>query len=172
VAHRIGEHDVKALTESYAVDTQVDVVVFSAPQLSLFELRSIAALCEGRRFQRPLLAVTSPQVKPDADRFGYTDAIEAAGGTVLAGMCFYQSYAREIADAKGCTPGQLALAWVLAQGDDVAPIPGTKRVKYLEENVAAAAVELTTEDLAALEEAVPRDAVVGDRYGDMSHIDQ
>jgi aryl-alcohol dehydrogenase-like predicted oxidoreductase len=76
-----------------------------------------------------------------------------------------------IAEAKGCTPGQLALAWVLAQGDDVAPIPGTKRVRYLEENVAAAAVHLASEDLAALEQAVPRDAVAGDRYGDMSHID-
>ena len=78
---------------------------------------------------------------------------------------------REIAEAKGCTPGQLALAWVLAQGDDVAPIPGTKRVKYLEENVGAADVVLSENDLKALEEAVPRDAVVGDRYGDMSSID-
>ncbi len=78
---------------------------------------------------------------------------------------------REIADSKGATPGQLALAWVLAQGDDVAPIPGTKRVKYLEENVGAADVTLTAEDLTALEQAVPRDAVAGDRYGDMSHID-
>ncbi|CAI9405334.1 aldo/keto reductase [Nocardioides sp. T2.26MG-1] len=81
---------------------------------------------------------------------------------------------RAIADEKGCTPGQLALAWVLAQGDDelgVAPIPGTKRVKYLEENVGAAAIELTHADLAALDQAVPRDAVVGDRYGDMSSID-
>ena len=78
---------------------------------------------------------------------------------------------RSIADEKGCTPGQLALAWVLAQGDDVAPIPGTKRVRYLEENVAAADVTLGDDDLKALEEAVPRDAVVGDRYGDMSTID-
>ncbi|GAA2135626.1 aldo/keto reductase [Nocardioides koreensis] len=78
---------------------------------------------------------------------------------------------REIAEQKGCTPGQLALAWVLAQGDDVAPIPGTKRVKYLEENVAAADVELSDVDLKALEDAVPRGAVAGDRYGDMSHID-
>ena len=76
---------------------------------------------------------------------------------------------REIADAKGCTPGQLALAWVLAQGDGRrCPIPGTKRVAYLEENVGAAGVELTDDDLAALEDAVPRDAVAGDRYGDMS----
>ena len=78
---------------------------------------------------------------------------------------------REIAATKGCTPGQLALAWVLAQGDDVVPIPGTKRVRYLEENVGAADVELTADDLASLEQAVPRDAVVGQRYPDMSSID-
>ncbi len=77
----------------------------------------------------------------------------------------------QIASTKGVTPGQLALVWVLAQGDDIAPIPGTKRVKYLEENVGAAAVELTTDDLAALETAVPRHAVAGARYGDMSSID-
>ncbi|MGZ4437509.1 MAG: aldo/keto reductase [Nocardioides sp.] len=78
---------------------------------------------------------------------------------------------REIAERKGATPGQLALAWVLAQGDDVVPIPGTKRVRYLEENVAAARIELGSEDLDALARAVPRDAVAGDRYGDMSTID-
>jgi aryl-alcohol dehydrogenase-like predicted oxidoreductase len=77
----------------------------------------------------------------------------------------------DLASRKGCTPGQLALAWVLAQGDDVAPIPGTKRVRYLEENVGAAEVELSGDDLAALERAVPRDAVAGERYGDMSTID-
>lgn len=80
----------------------------------------------------------------------------------------------EIAREKGCTPGQLALAWVLAQGDDalgVAPIPGTKRVAYLEENLGAADVDLTVDDLARIAEAVPADAVVGDRYGDMSTID-
>ena len=73
----------------------------------------------------------------------------------------------EIAAEKDVTPGQLALAWVLAQGDDVVPIPGTKRVKYLEENVATASVELTDKDLARLDEAVPRDAV----DGDMSTVD-
>jgi aryl-alcohol dehydrogenase-like predicted oxidoreductase len=78
---------------------------------------------------------------------------------------------RRFAEDKDCTPGQLALAWVLAQGDDVVPIPGTKRVAYLEENVAAADVHLTADDLAALDAAVPRDAVVGERYGDMSSID-
>jgi aryl-alcohol dehydrogenase-like predicted oxidoreductase len=78
---------------------------------------------------------------------------------------------REIAGAKGCTPGQLALAWVLAQGEDVVPIPGTKRISYLEQNVDALSVALTPEDLATLDEAVPRDAVAGPRYGDMSSID-
>ena len=100
-AERVGRDQVVALERSYAVDTRVDVVVFSAPQLSLFELRALADLCEGRKFTIPLLAVTSPQVKPDADRFGYTGRIEAAGGTVYSGMCFYQSYAREIAEANG-----------------------------------------------------------------------
>lgn len=76
-----------------------------------------------------------------------------------------------LAEAKGATPGQLALAWVLAQGEDVVPIPGTKRIAYLEENVGAADVHLTADDLGALDAAVPRDAVVGERYGDMSHID-
>jgi predicted aconitase len=101
VAHRIDEGHVRALEEAYATQEEVDVVVFSAPQLSLYELRQLAALCEGRRFAKPLLAVTSPQVKPDADRMGITARIEAAGGHVLAGMCFYQSYAREIAEANG-----------------------------------------------------------------------
>jgi aryl-alcohol dehydrogenase-like predicted oxidoreductase len=79
---------------------------------------------------------------------------------------------RELADAKGVTPGQLALAWVLAQGTDIVPIPGTKRVRYLEENVGAARIELTDDDLTALEKAVPAAAVQGDRYADMSPIDR
>jgi aryl-alcohol dehydrogenase-like predicted oxidoreductase len=71
---------------------------------------------------------------------------------------------QEIADEKGCTSAQLALAWVLAQGPDIIPIPGTKRRTYLEENVAAVDIELTADDLRRLEEAVPRDAVSGSRY--------
>ena len=101
VAHRIGEVDVKALKNHYAVEKDIDVVVFSAPQLSIYELRELSAMCEGKQFKKPLLAITSPQVKPDCDRFGYTQKIEDAGGTVLSGMCFYQSYAREISEAKG-----------------------------------------------------------------------
>jgi aryl-alcohol dehydrogenase-like predicted oxidoreductase len=78
---------------------------------------------------------------------------------------------RELASEKGVTAGQLALAWVLRQGDDIVPIPGTKRVSYLEENAAAADVELTEDDLRRLEEIAPAGAAVGDRYPDMSSID-
>lgn len=101
VSNRIGNEDLVGFKTRYAAGNHIDVVVFSAPQLSLYELRDLARLCSGRKLRRPLLAVTSPQVKPDCDRFGYTEAIEDAGGTVLSGMCFYQSYAREISDAKG-----------------------------------------------------------------------
>jgi aryl-alcohol dehydrogenase-like predicted oxidoreductase len=78
----------------------------------------------------------------------------------------------EIAAEKQVTPAQLALAWVLAQGDDIVPIPGTKRVRYLEENVAAAAIELTPEDLARIDDAFPAGAAAGDRYPDMSPLNR
>jgi aryl-alcohol dehydrogenase-like predicted oxidoreductase len=71
---------------------------------------------------------------------------------------------RAAAGQRNCTPGQLALAWVLAQGDDVVPIPGTKRRPYLEENVGALRVTLTADDLAQLDAIVPKGAVAGSRY--------
>ncbi len=100
--HSIVEADIRAFVASYAAAIdKVDLVVFSAPQLSLLEMQQLANLLDGRRASIPLLAVTSPQVKPDADRMGLSARIERAGGTVLAGMCFYQSYAREMAEANG-----------------------------------------------------------------------
>ena len=77
----------------------------------------------------------------------------------------------EIAREKGVKPGQLALAWVLAQGNDMVPIPGTKRREYLEENVAAVEIELTGDDLRRIDEAAPVGAAAGERYPDMSSID-
>jgi aryl-alcohol dehydrogenase-like predicted oxidoreductase len=71
---------------------------------------------------------------------------------------------RKLAEEKGVTAGQLALAWVQAQGEDIVPIPGTKRRKYLEENVAAASLELSADDLAAIAAAAPADAIAGERY--------
>ena len=76
---------------------------------------------------------------------------------------------RAVAGEKGCTPGQLALAWVLAQGDDVVPIPGTKRRSYLEENIGAVAVELSDDDLARLSEIAPPGVAEGGRYADPSY---
>jgi aryl-alcohol dehydrogenase-like predicted oxidoreductase len=76
---------------------------------------------------------------------------------------------REMAQELGCTPGQLALAWVLAQGDDVVPIPGTKRRSYLEQNVGALAVELSDADLGRLGEIAPPGVAAGARYADASY---
>jgi aryl-alcohol dehydrogenase-like predicted oxidoreductase len=76
-----------------------------------------------------------------------------------------------IAGEKGVKPAQLALAWVLHQGQDIVPIPGTKRRSYLEENVAAAGIDLSEDDLRRIDEAAPRGATAGDRYADMRHID-
>jgi aryl-alcohol dehydrogenase-like predicted oxidoreductase len=73
---------------------------------------------------------------------------------------------REIAAEKGVTPGQLALAWLLHQGEDIVPIPGTKRRKYLEENAAATDIELTGEDLKRIEEVAPRGVAAGERYNE------
>ena len=73
---------------------------------------------------------------------------------------------RKLASDKGCTPSQLALAWVLAQGDDILPIPGTKRRKYLEENAHAIDVKLENSELEALDKAFPVDAAAGDRYAE------
>jgi len=70
----------------------------------------------------------------------------------------------QLAKEKGASAAQLALAWVLAQGDDIVPIPGTKRAKYLEENVAALSLELTGLDLARIEQAFPFGAASGERY--------
>jgi aryl-alcohol dehydrogenase-like predicted oxidoreductase len=79
----------------------------------------------------------------------------------------------EIARAKEVTPGQLALAWVLAQGEDIVPIPGTKRRRYLEENAAASGIEVTAEDLARLNELAPKGAAAGMRYPEamMRYVD-
>jgi aryl-alcohol dehydrogenase-like predicted oxidoreductase len=77
---------------------------------------------------------------------------------------------RETAAERGVTPAQLALAWVLSRGEDVVPIPGTKRRTYLEQNAAATDLELTDDELARLDEAFPRGAAAGDRYADMSSI--
>jgi len=79
-------------------------------------------------------------------------------------------HVRELAEEKGCTPAQLALAWVLSRGDDVVPIPGTKRRTYLEQNAAAADVTFSEDELRHIDAAFPPGAAAGQRYADMSSI--
>jgi aryl-alcohol dehydrogenase-like predicted oxidoreductase len=86
-----------------------------------------------------------------------------ADGNLERNLAIVESL-RALAAEHDATPGQIALAWVQHRGDDVVPIPGTKRIKYLEENVAAATLALSPEDLARIEAAVPADAVAGTRY--------
>ena len=102
----LGEADVEAFYASFGRhEDKVDVVVFAAPQLSLVELREVARGLEGRRVHphTALLVATSPEIKSAADRMGITGTIEAAGATLLRGVCFYQMYARELAQANGWT---------------------------------------------------------------------
>jgi aryl-alcohol dehydrogenase-like predicted oxidoreductase len=111
-------------------------------------------------------AITSPDdFGPDDWRRGHP---RFTGDAFAANLRLVDAV-RELASAKGCTPGQLALAWVLAQGDDVVPIPGTKRVRYLEENAGAAGVELSADDLARLDAIAPPGAAQGSRYVDASY---
>ena len=79
---------------------------------------------------------------------------------------------KEIAEKKNVTPSQLALAWVLAQGEDVVPIPGTKNIKYLDENIAALDIELSADDLHLIDAAAPKGATSGDRYANMSSVNR
>ena len=103
-AEVIGEAECETFFARYGgKGEKVDVVVFSAPQLSLLEMQSLAALLEGQKLHQDtsLLAVTSPVVAADARRLGIVERIEASGALVLEGMCFYQSYAREMGVANG-----------------------------------------------------------------------
>lgn len=93
------------------------------------------------------------------------------------GENFYKNLAlvervQQIAQNKGVKPAQLAIAWLLAQGDDIVPIPGTKQRKYLEENVAAVAIELTPAELEQINAVAPQGVAMGDRYSDMSSVNR
>jgi aryl-alcohol dehydrogenase-like predicted oxidoreductase len=86
------------------------------------------------------------------------------GGNFVRNLAVVEQLKR-VADAKGATPSQLAIAWLLAQGDDIVPIPGAERRRYLEENVRALDVRLTPSELAAIEQVAWRGVAAGERYG-------
>jgi predicted aconitase len=100
----IGRAEIDAFLARYAAPgDKLDIVVFGAPQLSLFEIEALADALGGRRIHpdTTVLVTTSPEIKHAADRMGLTQRIELAGAVVAAGICFYQSYAREMAEANG-----------------------------------------------------------------------
>ena len=164
-AHAV--HPVTALQTEYSLFTR-DLENEILPVLRELGIGLVPYSPLGRGILTGAISRTDDLAEDDSRRSPYFPRFS---GDALDTNLALVAEVRELADAKDVTPGQLALAWVLAQGQDVVPIPGTKRVAYLEENVGGAAVSLSSDDLAALEAAVPRGAVAGDRYGDMSSID-
>jgi aryl-alcohol dehydrogenase-like predicted oxidoreductase len=162
-----GTHPITALQTEYSLFTR-DLEDEILPTIRELGIGLVPYSPLGRGLLTGAITGEDALADDDSRRTAYFPRFQ---GDALAANLALVARIREIAEAKDCTPGQLALAWVLAQGDDVVPIPGTKRVRYLEENVAAALVTMGADDLAALEHAVPRGAVAGDRYGDMSTID-
>ncbi|AWM42109.1 aldo/keto reductase [Gemmata obscuriglobus] len=160
-AHRV--HPITALQSEYSLwsrDVEHDIL----PTLRELGIAFVAYSPLGRGFLTG--AITKPTDLDSGDA-------RSQRFPRFAGAAFDQNLAlvervKAIAARKGVTAGQLALAWVLAQGDDVVPIPGTKRRKYLEENAAAAAVRLQPAEVAELSAAVPTDAVAGERYSEAS----
>ncbi|GHS86149.1 oxidoreductase [Actinomycetota bacterium] len=163
-AHAV--HPVTAVQTEYSLWTR-DVEAEILPTLRELGIGLVPYSPLGRGFLTG--TITSPDDLAEGD---FRRANPRFAGAALDTNLALVARVRQLAEAKGVTAGQLALAWVLAQGEDVVPIPGTKRVRYLEENVAAAAVELTAQDLAALDAAVPAGAAAGDRYPDMSALNR
>jgi aryl-alcohol dehydrogenase-like predicted oxidoreductase len=162
-AHAV--HPISALQTEYSLFTR-DVEAEVLPAVRELGIGFVAYSPLGRGFLTG--AYRRPSDLPDGDS-------RAVRFPRFAGENFDRNLAlvhsvEQLAAARECTPGQLALAWVLSRGDDVVPIPGTKRRTYLEENVAAADIELTSEDLAWLDEHVGRPA--GDRYADMGTVNR
>jgi len=160
-----GVHPITALQTEYSLWTR-DVEAQILPTLRELGIALVPYSPLGRGFLTGTITSTETLSAGDFRRQNprFQDEALAANLRIVARI-------RELAQAKGVTPGQLALAWVLAQGPDVVPIPGTRRVQRVEENVAAAQVELTADDLAALDAAAPVGAAAGERYPDMSGVD-
>lgn len=161
-AHAV--HPIAALQSEWSLFSR-DIETSVLPTLRELGIGLVAYSPLGRGFLTG--AITSLQDLPEGD---FRRQQPRFGEQALAANLRLVDAVTALAADKGCTPGQLALAWVQSRGDDVVPIPGTKRLRYLEENVAALDVALTDADRAALEAAVPLEAVSGDRYADMSTI--
>ncbi len=155
-AHAV--HPISALQSEYSLWTR-DVEAEVLPTLRELGIGLVAYSPLGRGFLTG--AIRSQADLPEQD---FRGALPRFGDENLEANLRLVEHVEALAEAKGVTAGQIALAWVLSRGDDVVPIPGTKRVAYLEQNAAAAEVELTGEDVAALDEAFPLGAAAGGRY--------
>ncbi|MEO5743258.1 MAG: aldo/keto reductase [Terracoccus sp.] len=164
-AHAV--HPITALQTEYSIFTR-DVEREILPTLRELGIGLVPYSPLGRGILTGAITSADDLDEADSRRTAYFPRFQ--GAALSANLALVERL-RELAEAKGATAGQLALAWVLAQGNDIAPIPGTKRVRYLEENVGAVDVDLTADDLAAIDVAVPKESVSGARYGDMSSID-
>lgn len=168
-AHAV--HPITALQSEYSLFTR-DLEAEIWPVLAELGIGLVPYSPLGRGLLTGAITSTTDMSEDDSRTSGYFPRFQ---GEALEANLSLVARVREIAERIGATAGQLALAWVVSRsgrdGVGVAPIPGTKRVRYLEENVAALDVELGDDVLAELEAAVPADAVQGERYGDMSTID-
>ena len=159
-------HPIDALQTEYSLFTR-DVEAEILPLVRELGIGFVAYSPLGRGFLTGSFKSTADLPEADSRATGYFPRFHGENfdrNVALVGIV------EQLASTKGCTPGQLALAWVLSRGQDVVPIPGTKRRTYLEENLGAADVELTADDIAWLDENVPRPA--GDRYADMGTVNR
>ncbi|MCW2962957.1 MAG: aldo/keto reductase [Actinomycetia bacterium] len=159
-------HPITALQSEYSLWTRdpEDVILPTVRELGI---GFVAYSPLGRGF-------LSGQIKSidDLDEDDYRRRAERFQGDNFQKNLDLVAKIEEIASEKGVTPSQLALAWVLAQGEDIVPIPGTKRITYLEENIGALDVELTEDDVRRIDEAFPKGATAGNRYPDMSTVNR
>jgi len=158
-------HPISALQSEYSLFSR-DVEAEILPTVRELGIGFVAYSPLGRGFLTGSIKTSAdlPEGDSRAGRFPRFAAGNFDRNVALVGII------EQLALTKGCTPGQLALAWVLSRGQDIVPIPGTKRRSYLEQNLAAADVELTGEDIAWLEQNVGEPA--GDRYADMSTVNR
>jgi aryl-alcohol dehydrogenase-like predicted oxidoreductase len=163
-AHAV--HPITALQSEYSLWTR-DAEEEILPTLRELGIGLVAYSPLGRGFLTG--RVRSPDDFPDGDFRRNNPRFQ--GENFYANLRLVERV-KELAREHDCTPGQLALAWVLHQGEDVVPIPGTKRRAYLEENVGAVEVDLSEDDLRRLDEAAPVGATAGDRYPDMSGVNR
>ena len=160
-------HPITALQTEYSLwtrDVEEDGVLATIRELGI---GFVAYSPLGRGFLTG--AITSVEDLPEGDSRRAGRFPRFAGENFQRNLDLVERV-RQIAEEKGVAPGQLALAWVLAQGEDIVPIPGTKRRTYLEENAAAVGVRLTDEELERIDEVAPLGAGAGDRYADMSTV--